>query len=74
MTYLTTVRCSEPPQPEGVQVTYDSLELESKITYKCKDGYSYMPEKTGVCSESGLWTVSPPDNCLREYRVYSLAF
>lgn len=66
MTNLTTVRCSEPPQPEGVLATYDSLEFGSRIAYKCMDGYSYMLEKTGVCSESGQWTISPPDNCKRQ--------
>ena len=62
---LTIVRCDKPPQPEGVAVTYNSLEYGSVIKYKCQANYTYVPERDGLCDNSGLWTVSPPD-CQRE--------
>lgn len=62
---LTTVQCEKPPQPEGVEVTYDSLQYGSTINYKCKPSYTYALEQNGICANSGKWTVSPP-TCLRE--------
>lgn len=62
---LTTVQCEKPPQPEGVALTYDSLEYGSVIKYECQANYTYVLERNGICDNSGLWTVSPPD-CQRE--------
>ena len=62
---LTTVQCEKPPQPEGVAVTYDSLEYGSVIKYECQENYTYVLERDGICDNSGLWTLSPPD-CQRE--------
>lgn len=71
---LTTVRCAKPPQPEGVVVDYDSLLYGSKIRYKCQSGYTYVRERTGVCDESGLWTISPPDCQRKLYHIFIMGW
>lgn len=58
---LATVHCEKPPQPEGVIVAYDSLQYGSIIKYKCQNNYTYVRERIGMCNNSGLWTISPPD-------------
>ena len=67
---LTTVRCDKPPQPEGVEVTYDSLEYGSLIEYNCKENYTYSPVSGGSCNNYGLWTISPPDCQRKSFHIF----
>ena len=59
------MQCEKPPESEGVEVTYDSLQHGSSIKYQCQPNYTYSPERNGICDDSGAWTISPP-TCLRE--------
>ena len=67
---VTTVQCDKPPQPEGVAITYDSLEYGSAIRYKCQANYTYEPEINGICDNSGLWTASPPHCQRKSFHIF----